>query len=121
MPKHVIEIPLENISIDEFLVIASKACNNLGYAVSFISESGLIAESPMSWTKNTWGEILELSFFNGFIKIKSESKGNTLFDFGKNKKNIQRFLDEIEVVKTSLKPDEYLELKQTITENKVAW
>ncbi|MBC7827777.1 MAG: rhomboid family intramembrane serine protease [Chitinophagaceae bacterium] len=119
MPKHVIEIPLENNSVDEFLIFAYKACNDLGLTVNFVSESGLTAESKMSWTKNTWGETIELSIFNGFVRIKSKSKGNTLFDFGRNKKTITRLLEEIEQVRTSIRPEEYSELQQSINENKL--
>lgn len=96
MAKHNVEFPLENYSLTEYLALVAKASEALGWTVIFVSETGIQAESPMSIKKNTWGEEITITHFNGFIKAESKSKGNTLIDFGRNRKNIEALLSKID-------------------------
>ena len=117
MPKHIVEFPLQNISYEDFIALAAKACEELKWTITFISESGLRAESPMSFAKNTYGEEITLLRKDGAVEIKSKSKGNTLFDFGRNRKNIEALLSNIEVLRNTTDSHESSQLKQTIIEN----
>jgi rhomboid protease GluP len=104
MAKHIVEFPLENIELKDYLAYACKASEELGWTVSYISETGIAAESPMSLKKNTWGETITITHSNGFITIKSVSKGNTLIDFGRNRKNIAALTARIDVLRSAGTP-----------------
>ncbi len=54
-------------------------------------------ESDIGWTWGSWGEWFTVDITReGIIKIASKSKvPTTLFDFGKNQKNLKRFLNAL--------------------------
>jgi rhomboid protease GluP len=108
MAKHSFLLPLNNKDFTAYLAIAVKACAELGWTVTFVSESGLQAESPFSMMKNTYGEEITLRKQGDQIEYKSVSKGSTMIDFGRNKKNLQLLVDKITALE-SVSPDSELE------------
>lgn len=117
MPKHIVEFPLQQISYEDFIAFATKACEELKWTVTFLSESGLRAESPMSYKRNTYGEEITLLRKDGLVEIKSKSKRDMFFDFGRNRKNIESLLGKIEILRNTTDAHESSQLKQAIMEN----
>ena len=106
MPKHQTEIGLQNLSAIEYLHNAKKTVEHLGWKVMHISGTELFAESPMSWKSNTWGETIVIKISGSQATISSTSKGNTLMDFGRNRKNVEKFLEKFEIVEQQPATDE---------------
>lgn len=108
-PKHVQEYNLDNLDKEHFLVFAIEAATNLDWNVSFISETGFIAYTKFSMS--SWSEEVTIKIDNGVANIKSECTGAQIMDWGKNKRNVNELIYEIERIKK--------ELTQTEIESKV--
>lgn len=117
MPKHRIEFAYKEEDFEEYLIHACIAAEKLGWTVTYISESGMQAESPASIAKNTWGEEITLRKKNTGILLESKSKGSTLFDYGRNKKNVEAMLQKIEEVSTTELADDKGKWKQVVEQN----
>ena len=118
MAKHSFLQPIDNKDFDTYLAIAAKACTELGWTVTFVSESGLQAESPFSFKKNTNGEEITLKKQGDQIEFKSVSKGSTMIDFGRNKKNLQLLLDKITELESSSPDSEIESLREAVVQQK---
>lgn len=99
-PKYIQEFPLKELDKEYFLALAIEAATELGWDISFVSESGFIAYTKFSWS--SWSEEVTVKLEDGIVNIKSECTGNQLADWGKNKKNINAFLTKIEDIKRVL-------------------
>lgn len=82
---------LNNISKKTFIFSTIEISKNLKWNCISL-ESDLVFETIND--KETWNETIVFSFIDNNILIKSSSKGNQIFDAGKNKKNIDSFLEE---------------------------
>lgn len=103
-PKHVQDFQLDNLDKEHFLVLAREAAFKLDWNVSFVSETGFIAYTRFSLS--SWSEEVTVKIDNGVANIKSECTGSQLMDWGKNKKNVETLLSEIEEVKSVLTQEE---------------
>lgn len=109
-PKYIENLPLNELTKEQFLVIAAEAAKEMKWEINYISENGFIA-----YTNNgmfSWNAEIEvkIKFQDGYACLKSSSTGNEMMDWGKNKKNIEAFLS----VYRKLKPtftSENLEFK----------
>lgn len=90
-PKFDHELGLAGIDEQHFLAIAIEAAKELGWNLVFLSETGFICNTKFSW--KSYGEQVTLKIDNGFANIMSECNGNQFIDWGKNKKNVESFLD----------------------------
>lgn len=113
MAKFISEISIENLSSKEFIAITAASLEKLNASIKYVSPSGVIAETNMSLSGNSWGEDITVSVTDGIAKIRSESKGGGLIDFGKNKKVVNKVLETFEEVKNSITPEELA--------NRIAW
>lgn len=104
-PKHVQSFPLDNQDSNNFLVFAIETATKLGWNVSFVSRSGLIAFTKFSFS--SWSEEVKVTIEGGIATIKSECAGNQLIDWGKNKKNVVAFIETFEEVNRYLSPEEF--------------
>jgi rhomboid protease GluP len=89
-PKHIEEFPLNDLSNEEFLVIAIETAHKIGWEVSFASKNGLIA-----YTNNgmfSWNAEITIKIEDSYAVLKSSSLGNEMMDWGKNRKNINKFI-----------------------------
>lgn len=106
-PKHTENLPLNELTKEQFLVIAVQAVKDMGCKIDYLSENGFIAYTDrgiFSWN----AEIeVKIKFSDGFASIKSSSTGNEMMDWGKNKKNVEAFLSM------------YRKLKPTFTTEKL--
>ncbi len=88
-PKHIEGFPLNNLTHQQFLVLADEAATKINWKVAYLSENGLIA-----YTDNgmfSWNAEIKIKIENGIASIQSASTGNEIIDWGKNKKNVINF------------------------------
>lgn len=97
-PKKEKYIPLGDFPGDRYLVVAQQAFLNLGWKISHISETEIVAFTPISW--QSYSEEVSVRIINSFAVVKSECVGIQFFfnDYGKNMLNLTRFFDEFEYV-----------------------
>ena len=103
-PKHDQDFHLDNLNKEHFLAIAIETVFKLNWNLSFVSETGLIAYTKFSMS--SWSEEVTIKIDNGIPNIKSECTGSQIFDWGKNKKNVETFLMTFEEVKNAIKAEE---------------
>ena len=102
-PKYVQDFSLDALDKQHFLVLATEAAVKLGWSVSFASATGFIAYTKFSWS--SWGEEVTVKVDNGSASIKSACTGSQLFDWGRNKKNVEALLSAIREQQMVLKPE----------------
>lgn len=109
-PKYIENLPLNELTKEQFLVIATETAKEMKWEINYISENGFIAytnKGMFSWN----AEIeVKINFSDGFASIKSSSTGNEMMDWGKNKKNVEAFLSVYRKLKPTFTP-ENLEFK----------
>lgn len=96
-------IPLADFPADKYLIIARQAIENLGWNLSHISETGVIAYTPISF--QSYSEEISIRINGNFAIVKSECVGIQMWfnDYGKNSQNLERFFHEFEYVQFHLK------------------
>jgi rhomboid protease GluP len=101
-PKIEKYIPLGDFPEDKYLVIVTRAIENLGWKISYVGKAGVIAYTPLSL--QSYGEEISVRIINNFAVVKSECIGiQMLFnDYGKNEKNLEKFFHEFEYVEFHL-------------------
>lgn len=129
-------IPLGDFAADKYLIVAQQAIENLGWKLSHISQTGLIAYTNISF--QSYSEEISIRIHGNFAVIKSECVGiQMLFnDYGKNDLNLEKFFHEFEYVEFHLKDiwddrltkfhslitkqdDQYFEKAPLATKNKI--
>ncbi|WP_316824322.1 rhomboid family intramembrane serine protease [Pedobacter miscanthi] len=102
-PKIEKYIPLAGFPADKYLIVAKQAVENIGWSLSHISETGLIAYTPISF--QSYSEEISIRIHGNFAVVKSECVGiQMLFnDYGKNNLNLEKFFHEFEYVEFHLK------------------
>ena len=102
-PKIEKYIPLAEFPADKYLIVAKQAIENLGWSLSHVSETGLIAYTPISF--QSYSEEISIRIHGNFAVVKSECVGiQMLFnDYGKNDLNLEKFFHEFEYVEFHLK------------------
>lgn len=103
-PKHTETFTLDELTPGHFLAIAHEAAKTLGWNVSYASVNGLIVYTGMSFT--SWGEEIKIKIENGTANVKSECTGSQIFDWGRNKENVEKFLNTFNDIKSTLSNDE---------------
>lgn len=101
-PKTEKYIPLSDFPADKYLIIVRQAIENLGWRLSHVSESGIIAYTPLSF--QSYSEEVSVRIQNNFAVVKSECLGIQLFfnDYGKNDDNLEKLFHEFEYVQYHL-------------------
>ena len=98
-PKFSSTIGLDDLSKEHFLVIALEAATQLGWNIGYKSENGFVAYTKFSMS--SYSEEVKFTIDNGLVTIKSECTGSQLVDWGKNKKNVENFLDAFNELKST--------------------
>lgn len=106
-PKHIQEIPLENLTPSQFLIISIEASKQLGWDVGTIFPDGFSAYTRFSMSSN--GEEIKLKIGEKTATVKSECIGNQIFDWDKNKTNIHQFISKIGQIKSQISEEEIAE------------
>ncbi|MHA4894062.1 rhomboid family intramembrane serine protease [Pedobacter sp. PWIIR3] len=96
-------IPLGGFPADRYLIIAQQAIENLGWKLSHLSASGIIAYTGLSAA--SYSEEISIRIKNNFAIFKSECIGVQLLfnDYGKNTQNKEKFFAEFDYVEFHLK------------------
>ncbi|MDP4185330.1 MAG: rhomboid family intramembrane serine protease [Bacteroidota bacterium] len=116
-PKYIEDYPLNDLSQEQFLVLAIETSKKMEWEVGYISNSGLIAYTNKGMF--SWNAEIKIKIENGVANLKSASTGNEMMDWGRNRRNIQNFIENIEELKSTLTKEEieakYQELRETLT------
>jgi len=112
-PHYIEERPLEGWTPEQYLVLAHECAVATGWRVDYLSHNGLIA-----YTDNgilSWNAEVTIKIVDGTFQIKSASTGNEMMDWGKNKKNVAKFLANFDDLQHSFTSEQldarYQELK----------
>jgi rhomboid protease GluP len=103
-PKHFEDFSLNDLTQQQFLVLAIETAIKLGWKVGYLSDSGLIG-----YTDNgmfSWNAEIKIKIENGVANIQSASTGSEMMDWGKNKKNVVNFIATFEELKPTLTKEE---------------
>jgi len=102
-PKIEKYIPLADFPANKYLIIAKQAIENLGWNLSHLSETGIIAYTPISF--QSYSEEISIRIHGNFAVVKSECVGIQMWfnDYGKNDANLGKFFHEFEYIEFHLK------------------
>ena len=117
-PKHIQDLPLDSLTIEQFLVIAIEATKKLDWNVGYTSENGFIAFTKFSM--NSWSEEVKVKIEDGNANLKSECTGSQFVDWGKNKKNIENLIATIAELKNTLTSEELVQKYDELKPNLVS-
>lgn len=95
--SHIQYIPYNHLTRQEFLYYSIKACQELNWNVTEINDSEIIAETVPE--QETWNEKIVINFENEDGYIYSASKGNQIYDQGRNLKNTDLFFEVFNNIK----------------------
>jgi len=112
-PKYIENLSLDNLTHQQFLVIAIETAKKLEWDIRYTSETGLIAVTNKGAFK--WKAKVTIKIEDDLANLKSESIGGEMIDFGRNKKAILGFRDAFDETKNIFTTEElaqkYEELK----------
>jgi rhomboid protease GluP len=114
-PKHEQTIELESLTKEDFIAISIEVVKQLEWNLSYTSEKGFIAYTKISMS--SYGEELKITIENNTAIIKSECAGSQLFDWGKNKRNVESFISTFNDIKNNFTTDVLLEKYTEISQN----
>lgn len=114
-PKHEQEIHLDSLTQEEFLVIAIEAVKKLEWNLGFTSSDGLLAYTKFSM--KSYGEEVKILINGKDVKLKSECTGSQMFDYGRNKNNIESFISAYEELKVAFTKEELNEKYNALKES----
>jgi hypothetical protein len=104
---------------DELAAVVKSALENLGWSYNVLADGEFLASVPFGG--GTWGEQFKVRILPGGV-IEAESKCITvrmpqLFDFGKNRKNIETFFALVEHgIREGVDPSRIATTKQAVAE-----
>ncbi|MGN6418459.1 MAG: rhomboid family intramembrane serine protease [Pseudobacter sp.] len=102
---------------NEYLLVAVKTIQYLGWELRFISDHGLIAGVPGKRDKNIMEEGVTIWFKGEQANIESRSNGFEISN-RKNKYNVEQYLSLFEEMQYRINGEEQLALRQWLLENK---
>ena len=88
--KYARDLELENLSQENFLVIAIESAKKMNWNVSHITETGFTAYGKFSGRSS--GEEIDITIDNSIAHIESKCIGSQMFDWNVNKKNVEGFI-----------------------------
>src|SRR5579859_5576009 len=103
-PKYQHEIPLNDLPSEHFLVLGIESAKKLGWDIGPINQNGFVAYTKFSM--GSWSEEVTVKIEGGTALLKSECAGSQFFDWGKNKTNIEDFIETFQGLKVQLIPEE---------------
>ncbi len=114
-PKHEQIIELENLTKEDILVISTEVIKKLEWNLSYTSEKGLIAYTKLSMS--SYGEELKITIIENTATVNSVSTGSQLFDWGKNKRNVNAFISTFLEIKNIFTKEQLSIKYQDLTPN----
>jgi rhomboid protease GluP len=117
-PKHIEHLATDGLTEEQFIVIALEAVKKLNWNVSYTSRTGIIAYTKFSMS--SYSEEVKITVSDSTATLKSECTGSQLIDWGKNKRNIEKFISVYNELKASLSVTELDEKFEELKPNIVA-
>src|SRR5688572_16757470 len=103
-PRHSEDVTFENLTQEQILVIALDVAKNLEWKIGHTDANGFVAYT--SFSLSSWSEAVTVTITNQKISLKSECTGSQLFDWGKNKRNVDDFVSQFFAYSASLAKEE---------------
>jgi len=101
-PKYEFDSTFNELSSEEILVISLNAAQQLGWNVNPASRKGFQAYTGMSFS--SYGEEVSVIISDHGLSLKSQCTGAQLVDWGRNKKNVERFLEAFGQARSGMTP-----------------
>jgi rhomboid protease GluP len=89
-----LETNLQNLSTADYLACGKKAFQQLGWKLIDESPTSIVAVTPVAWQQNQWGETVTVEIANDMAIVTGKRTGKFPFDGGRNKENVQRYLEQ---------------------------
>ncbi|MBP9792361.1 MAG: rhomboid family intramembrane serine protease, partial [Flavobacterium sp.] len=103
-PNHTQFIEVENLTQKELLALLFESVKKNNWEIAYLSQNGIIA-----YTNNgifSWNSEITITIENICVTIKSFSTGSEIFDWGKNKKCVENFIEDVIHLKEQFTNDE---------------
>lgn len=110
-PKYNQDFILGSLNEAQFLALAIETAQKLDWKIEFKNSKGFTAFTNLSLS--SWNEKITVEIQSDRANLKSECTGNQITDWGKNKKNIDNFINKFLEVRNDLTE---LELEQKVEE-----
>ena len=88
-PHHSVEVGLDGLTPAQFLALCVNAAHGLDWDIKYISDAGLIAITTKKVLKRK--QKVEIRISGDVARLRSESLGSEMMDWGRNQKNIEQF------------------------------
>lgn len=95
LPQYAIEFDINEADKTVVLQSIEFAFKQLGWEIVNASENKI--EGHTSLSLSSWGESINVEIHTNKVTIESKCVGNQLFDWGKNKKNVDSLLEQIKL------------------------
>lgn len=115
-PKYSGQITDTKLPHEHQLAIALEVTKKLDWNVGTVTKNGLTAYTKFS--ASSWSEEVQIVIEGSIINIHSKCTGNQIVDWGKNRKNINAFINMFNTTKTDSDPTE-IERKSTELETEL--
>jgi len=103
-PTYNENIQVENFTQKEFLIILIETAKKVNWEISYESINGIIAYTNKGML--SWNAEIKIIIENNIANIKSSSIGNEMFDWGKNKRNVENFIVTFNELKSQFNSEE---------------
>lgn len=117
-PSYNENINTENLTQKGSLVLLIEVIKKLNWEVSYSSINGVIAYTNKGLF--SWNAEIRITIEENAINVKSSSTGNEMFDWGKNKRSVENFIQIFHELKNQLTTEELTQKFTEIEENLVA-
>ncbi len=97
-------MPMDGLTPQSFLVLAVETATRLQWNINYLSHGGMIAVTGTGMFQFRSRVTMRIS--NDAVSITSESLGNEMADWGKNKKKVLAFINEFSTVRQQLSAEE---------------
>ncbi len=103
-PKFEQDLDLNDLDPKHYLAIALDTIKQLDWRVSYVSKSGFIAFIGGGFFSTM--EEFRVIIHDGKAFITSKNAGNGMFDWGKNKKHVEEFIEDFANIQSSLSEEQ---------------
>lgn len=112
------DIPLNDLTAEQFIAIAAAAAKNLGWTIRRIDPAGFEADTKIS--ASSWGEKVQVTVNDHTAHLKSECTQYQLVDWGKNKKNIESLINAVNETEEQYSPEQLTEAMKITQQEQAA-
>ncbi len=99
-PKYQLEARFNDLTKEHFLVLGIEAAKKLDWNIGAVHENSFVAYTKFSM--GSWSEEVTVNIDGDLALLRSECAGSQIFDWGKNKRNIEDFITTFKELKESI-------------------